>query len=367
LSGPVDVPCPPRLTFPPPCSKRKIGDDPNNTKWARNTDSFGHKLLRSQGWEPGQYLGQKDAAHAASYTAASSSHIRAILREDNLGIGASGPGANTANECTGLDIFKDLLGRLNGKSEAVIEKQRQARENVKMTLYVERRFGPMRFVRGGFLIGDDETPEGTEELAATEEATATAESTPSTSETEAESDAKEARRTPKKERKEKKKEKSRKRKANSDAEEADNSDEANDSDRKDRKRKRSKGDVEDKEKVEKKKSKKDRKEKKEKQEKRDKKDKSEKKEKKDTKRRRGEEMDVDTATPSESEKPASAVPSSFTASSRNLARRRYINQKRAAVADPQALKQVSQHPFPAYPRIRRTTINMCQQIFMIKA
>ncbi|KAL1914052.1 telomerase inhibitor [Sporothrix stenoceras] len=343
-------------------NKRKIGDDPNNTKWARNTDNYGHKILRAQGWEPGQYLGQQGAAHAANYTVASASHIRAVLREDNLGIGAAGPGANTANECTGLDIFKDLLGRLNGQSEEVIEEKRQARENAKMTLYVERRFGPMRFVRGGLLIGDDETSDSTDESTAettrktTDEAAATttteSTSSTSTSETEAESDAKEARRKAKKERKGEKKEKSRKRKAEAGVDEADNSEEADDSDRKDKKRKRSKDDAEDEEKAEKKNSKKEKKEKKEKKDKKDKKekkDKSEKKDKKDKKRRRdeesgistgtGEDMDVDTATPSESEM-VSSVPSTFAASSRNLARRRYINQKRAAVADPQALKQI---------------------------
>ncbi|ERT02159.1 hypothetical protein HMPREF1624_00457 [Sporothrix schenckii ATCC 58251] len=348
------------------CSKRKIGDDPNNTKWARNTQNYGHKILRSHGWEPGQYLGQKDAAHTMSYTAASSSHIRAILREDNLGIGASGPGANTANECTGLDIFKDLLGRLNGKSEAAIEQQRQARENVKTTLYIERRFGPMRFVRGGFLIGDDETFENKKEpAAATEEAAATSEATPSSSESEADTDdSKEARRKAKTGRKEEKKEKSRKWKVTSNSDEADRSDQtlkADDSDRKDKKRKRSKDDVDEDEKAAKtkktkkeKKEKKAKKEKKEKKEKKVKKDKSDTKEKKEKKGRRGEEcgdstpattetgeeMDTDTATPSESEKTAGGVPSTFTVSSRNLARRRYINQKRAAVADPQALKQI---------------------------
>ncbi|CAK7208831.1 telomerase inhibitor [Sporothrix eucalyptigena] len=337
-------------------NRRKIGDDPNNTKWARNTNNFGQKILRAHGWEPGQYLGSKDAPHAVSYTAASASHIRAFLREDNLGIGAQGP---DVNQCTGLDIFKDLLGRLNGQSEESIEKQRQAREDVKMTLYVERRFGPMRFVRGGFLIGDDETPaeESVEEAATTrtaentkstepEEVTSTSTPSTSSSDTEAaDSDAKAARTKSKKEKKEEKKEKSKKRKASDDADENDD----DDSLRKDKKRKRSKEEDASDDDSEKKKSKKEKKEKKEtkekkdKSEKKDKKEKKErkdKKEKKDKKRRSDEEMDVDTL--SKSEKASSATPEVFTStsSSSRLARRRYINQKRAAVSDPQALKQI---------------------------
>ena len=70
------------------------------------------------------------------------------LREDNLGLGAK---RNQGDECTGLDDFKDLLGRLNGKSEAVIEGERRVREEGKLNRYVERKFGRMRFVSGGFL------------------------------------------------------------------------------------------------------------------------------------------------------------------------------------------------------------------------
>ena len=74
-----------------------------------------------------------------------------ILKEDNLGLGAK---RNQGDECTGLDGLKDLLGRLNGKSEEVIEKERTTRENLKMSLYLERKFGNMRFVSGGLLVGD---------------------------------------------------------------------------------------------------------------------------------------------------------------------------------------------------------------------
>lgn len=132
-------------------SKRKLGNDPNNTKWSRNTDSFGQKILRAQGWQPGQYLGAKDAPHAEWHTEANSAHIRVVLKDDNLGLGAK---RNNGDECTGLDAFQHLLGRLNGKSDEILETERKAREDMKLSLYVERKLGTIRFVKGGWLVGD---------------------------------------------------------------------------------------------------------------------------------------------------------------------------------------------------------------------
>ncbi|EPE05806.1 g-patch domain containing protein [Ophiostoma piceae UAMH 11346] len=327
-------------------NRSKIGNDPNNTKWARNTSNYGQRILRQQGWEAGQYLGQKDASHAALYTAASASHIKAVMREDNLGIGAAGPGQNTANQCTGLDIFKDLLGRLNGKSEESIEEQRQVRETAKMTQYVERRWGPMRFVRGGLLIGDEIKEDvEPEEAVKAAKATVSSEAASSTtvSDEEAESDdSKDARKKAKKEKKERKeqekkdkkekkekKEKSRKRKADSDDEDEQPVSDAED----DKAEKKSKKD---------KKHKKDKSEKKEKSDRKEKKEKK-KSEKKDKKRRRLDESGA-SASSDETEgdavvKPAFSKPAAMV-SSRHLARRRYINQKRAAVSDPNAVKQI---------------------------
>ncbi len=137
-------------------SRRKISKDPNNTRWTRNSTSFGQKILRSQGWTPGQYLGAKDAPHAELHTAANASYVRVVVRQDNLGLGAN---QNQGDECTGLDAFKDLLGRLNGKSEEVIGKERSVREAVKLSLYAHRKYGAMRFIRGGLLVGEDFQPE----------------------------------------------------------------------------------------------------------------------------------------------------------------------------------------------------------------
>ena len=103
-----------------PRKRSKLSHDPNNTAWARSTDSFGHKILTAQGWKPGDYLGARDAEHASHYTAANASHIRVLLKDDNLGLGArrsggSGAGGGANAETFGLSQLAGLLGRLNGK------------------------------------------------------------------------------------------------------------------------------------------------------------------------------------------------------------------------------------------------------------
>lgn len=134
--------------------RMKLSHDPNNTKWTNDTSSFGLKIMTSQGWEPGQYLGAKDASHAEFHTAANASHIRVAIKDDTLGIGAKIGSGVGHGECTGLDAFKDLLGRLNGKEEDEIAKERKSREDLKRAIYSERKWGSQRFVSGGFLIGD---------------------------------------------------------------------------------------------------------------------------------------------------------------------------------------------------------------------
>ncbi|KAL2261167.1 hypothetical protein VTK26DRAFT_4620 [Humicola hyalothermophila] len=144
-------------------NKRKLGNDPNNTKWSRNTETFGQKILRAQGWQPGQYLGAKDAPHAEWHTEANSSHIRVVLKDDTMGLGAK---RNNGDECIGLDAFQSILGRLNGKSEEALATEQKAREDIKLNLYVERKLGAIRFVSGGWLVGDQvkEALEGSAKL-----------------------------------------------------------------------------------------------------------------------------------------------------------------------------------------------------------
>ncbi|PIA90762.1 Protein PXR1 [Cercospora beticola] len=130
--------------------KTKLSADPNNTAWAKSTTSFGHKILSKQGWKPGDYLGAENASHSDHYTAANASHIRVMLREDNLGLGAK---IGTQNaETFGLSMFSGLLGRLNGKEEdqVALKKKEETLRDVQLKL----KYGNLNFVRGGLLVGD---------------------------------------------------------------------------------------------------------------------------------------------------------------------------------------------------------------------
>lgn len=135
-----------------PKKRTKISNDPNNTKWFKSTDSFGHRMLTSQGWKPGEYLGAKDANHASHYTAANASHIRVLLKDDNLGLGAKIGNQNA--ETFGLSQFSGLLGRLNGKSDESLKKEADSRRDVELRLYQGRKYGTMNFISAGFLVGD---------------------------------------------------------------------------------------------------------------------------------------------------------------------------------------------------------------------
>lgn len=141
-------------------NKSKLSHDPNNTNWSKSTTNFGHKILTAQGWKPGDYLGAENAAHSSHYTAANASHIRVVLREENMGIGVQVGKGNA--ETFGLSMFSGLLGRLNGKSDEELEKKQNALRDVELGTFHARKYGSMNFVSGGLLVGDRmEFPEST--------------------------------------------------------------------------------------------------------------------------------------------------------------------------------------------------------------
>ena len=135
--------------------RAKLSHDPNNTQWSRSTTKFGQKILESQGWIPGDFLGPKNAAHSAHHTAANASHIRITLKDNNLGLGAQAGRSQQDGETTGLDMFQDVLGRLNGKSETQLVTDRKLRIQLRGSNFVEQRWGRLHFVSGGFLVGDE--------------------------------------------------------------------------------------------------------------------------------------------------------------------------------------------------------------------
>lgn len=105
-------------------------------------------MMSAQGWTPGSRLGARDAAHADMLTAASHSHIKVTIKDDTLGLGAR---AGREGEPTGLDAFKGLLGRLNGKSDGELLQEQRKRDDVKLARYAAMKFPEVRFVRGGLL------------------------------------------------------------------------------------------------------------------------------------------------------------------------------------------------------------------------
>ncbi|KAL2685206.1 hypothetical protein Neosp_006302 [[Neocosmospora] mangrovei] len=348
--------------------RRKINKDPNNTKWTRDTNTFGQKILRAQGWQPGQFLGAENAPHSELHTAANASYIRVVLKDDMKGLGFS---RSKEDEVTGLDVFQDLLSRLNGKTEDEVVVDQQARLAVKTHHFVEQRYGPMRFVYGGLLVGDEMKEKDDEEVKTPKD------------EDEDEDVVMESAPAPKESKKEKK---SKKRKAS----EEDEDSSSRDSDSKSKKRRKeerklkendSSADTDDaKAKKKDKKSKKDKSRKKsadaseeeseERSKKRkskskdksrspedseedkvkEKKSKKEKKEKKDKKRKKEEAASESSSTVATQEStPVPSIPgtgvttpsgTSTPRGSRNFVRSRFIAQKRQAVLDAEALKQI---------------------------
>ena len=133
--------------------RAKLSHDPNNTTWTRATTNYGHQRLLAQGWKPGTNLGAAGASYAQYHTEASASHIRVNHTVDNLGLGAGQGNGLQSTQCTGLDAFQDLLGRLNGKSDEELGREQRVRDNLKATFYAESKWGGLRFVSGGFLVG----------------------------------------------------------------------------------------------------------------------------------------------------------------------------------------------------------------------
>ena len=146
-----------------PCSLRaanlvrrvKLSNDPNNTTWSRSATKYGQRILQSHGWTPGELLGASGAVYSDLRSAASGSHIHVALKDDKMGLGAKHNAACVSNETTGLDVFQDLLGRLNGKSVSDIDKNPTQSSNLRSSAYIEYRWGNLRFVSGGLLVGDE--------------------------------------------------------------------------------------------------------------------------------------------------------------------------------------------------------------------
>ncbi|CAF9938037.1 telomerase inhibitor [Imshaugia aleurites] len=138
-----------------PRKRLKLSRDPNNTAWSRSATRYGQKVLQSHGWMPGKMLGVNGAPYSDLRSAASASHVRITLKDDKMGLGAKHEAARDSNETTGLDVFQDLLGRLNGRSTKDLKQDRIQRSTFRSSTYIDQRWGYLQFVSGGLLVGAD--------------------------------------------------------------------------------------------------------------------------------------------------------------------------------------------------------------------
>jgi hypothetical protein len=72
------------------------------------------------------------------------------MKDDTLGLGARSK-RDALDEPTGLDAFKGLLGRLNGKSDAELQADQRKRDDVKLARYAANKWQTVRFVSAGLL------------------------------------------------------------------------------------------------------------------------------------------------------------------------------------------------------------------------
>ncbi|KAL8852413.1 MAG: hypothetical protein Q9221_002719 [Calogaya cf. arnoldii] len=135
-----------------PRKRAKISHDPNNTAWTRSESRFGQRLLLSQGWKPGSSLGASNASYTNN--PGSISHVRVTVKDDNCGLGAKNGSFDEDRPTTGLDGLQDLLGRLNGKNNQLLQAEQRSRVDSRTAVYAGKRWGFHDFVSGGLLVGD---------------------------------------------------------------------------------------------------------------------------------------------------------------------------------------------------------------------
>ncbi|KAI1614387.1 Pin2-interacting protein X1 [Exophiala viscosa] len=144
-----------------PRKRVKLSHDPRNLSWSQSSSSFGQRLMTKQGWKEGQSLGNRDSVHLGlnDVDRLAAARVGVLFKDNNLGLGAKTKGRDVEAQRHGLDAFQGLLGRLNGKSDAELQKVEKKIEDRKLEMYARGRWGGMVFVRGGVLVGSLEDKE----------------------------------------------------------------------------------------------------------------------------------------------------------------------------------------------------------------
>ncbi|KAJ3210519.1 PIN2/TERF1-interacting telomerase inhibitor 1 [Dinochytrium kinnereticum] len=86
-----------------PRNRQRISADPQNQKWAADTEKAGYKMLRAMGWSDGKGLGRNEDGMA--------SHLKVSLKNNTLGVGAQKNASDNWLENT--NAFSALLANLN--------------------------------------------------------------------------------------------------------------------------------------------------------------------------------------------------------------------------------------------------------------
>ncbi|KAI5965802.1 PXR1 [Candida pseudojiufengensis] len=333
--------------------KQNFGLDPRNTNWSNDTSRFGHQYLSKMGWKTGKGLGLTPNSMT--------SHIKIHIKQDNSGLGAKLKKSNedkSLDECSGLDAFQRILGRLNG-NENKVNKIMDLKKNDEI---INGKWG-IRFVKGEVLSStwdkdskklisykntdensskkrNMEEDEDDDEIKTTNEHKETEDDIRQSKKIKLDSKEKEDKRKSKEDRKDKKKKEKRKSKTKEEDERS--------SKKEKKEKKSSKTNEEDeisnkKEKKEKKSSKTEDDEISSKKVKKEKKDKVDKDPSSKVKKEKKEKEKIKETKSEETQEPKSSsstpTPSSGLAS-RHSARSKWIKQKRASVMDPKALNEI---------------------------
>jgi len=89
--------------------KQRIGADPQNSNWSRDTSRFGFKMLERMGWTPGKGLGVNEAGTIQ--------HVKTVVKKDQRGLGFDAKSCD--NWLDNTSGFAQLLKKLNETSKAV--------------------------------------------------------------------------------------------------------------------------------------------------------------------------------------------------------------------------------------------------------
>ena len=188
---------PPDMGLAAPRKRTKLSHDPRNTAWqASPSASFGHRLMSSQGWKPGDALGSTSSTHHTSSSDGvqrkedrrnlesgrnsgnaqsrdvgendkqraeenkarlAAAHVGVLFKDDTLGLGAKAGATDVEARSAGLDAFVGLLGRLNAKDQEEVEAvervhKRKVGDGV-LERYARGKGWGMVFVRGGSVEG----------------------------------------------------------------------------------------------------------------------------------------------------------------------------------------------------------------------